>query len=96
MISNNNPIKKSKHDDEIAELVEADDTGFNTTNPSNLLKCMQGNSYCLSLLDYLKKLMYFSQIDFHSAYVQLLYCFNPHEINEVARIRKRKLLLYYN
>ena len=89
MISNNNPIKKSKTDEESQELVPDDvSNDFQITNPNSLIKCMQTNSYCLSLMDYLKKLLYLSQIDFHSAYVQILYCFKPQEINEVARIRK--------
>lgn len=94
MISNNNPIKKNRNDEENAELVESDNDGFQISNPGSFIKCMQNNSYCLSLMDYLKKLVYFSQIDFHSAYVQLIYCFNPQEINEIARIRKRNFKIF--
>mmetsp|Transcript_5161 Transcript_5161/g.5298 ORF Transcript_5161/g.5298 Transcript_5161/m.5298 type:complete len:279 (-) Transcript_5161:28-864(-) len=89
MISNSNPLKKSKNDEENAELVpDPENEGFQPPSPGFIVRCMQSNSYCLSLMDYLKKLLYFSQIDFHSAYVQLLYCFKPQEINEVARVRK--------
>jgi len=94
MLSSDNPVKK-KYDEEQQELVAGElpnDNSNQFSNPGLLLKCMQSNSYCLSLMDYLKKLMYFSQIDFHSAYLQILFCFQPNEINEVARIRKRKLL----
>ena len=92
MISNQNPIKKNKGDDEIQELVDAEsDEMFHSSDGQNtFLKFFNNNSYCMSLMDYIKKFMYISQIDFHSAYVQILYCFKPQEINEVARIRKRK------
>lgn len=86
-----NEIKRK--DEESLELVESE-----SEVPSNvpiftqnfLTQCFNDSNYCLSLMDYLKKLYHFSQIDFYSAYVQLIYCFKPQEINDMARIRKRK------
>ena len=56
-------------------------TEMSNGNYSNLLlKCMKTDSYCFTLLDYFKKIIHISQIDFYSAYVQLLYCFKPKEL----------------
>lgn len=87
-MSSSNPIKR-KIDEENMELVsgEAPPTPHNLSQ-SLLLKCINSNTYCLSLMDYIKKVYHFSQIDFYSAYIQLMYCFKPHELNEIARIRK--------
>ena len=59
-----------------------------------LAKCFNNSNYCLSIMDYFKKVYYFSHIDFYSSYIQILYCFRPQELNDIARIRKRKYYYY--
>jgi hypothetical protein len=49
-------------------------------NTNLLLACMKNNDYCFSLMDYMKKMMHFSQVDYYYAYTQLLYCFRPKEM----------------
>ena len=52
-----------------------------TNNLNNLiLSCVKNDEYCYTLLDYMKKMFHFSQIDYYSAYTQLLYCFRPKEM----------------
>ena len=52
-----------------------------SSNLNNLiLSCVKNEEYCLSMLDYMKKMCHFSQIDYYSAYTQLLYCFKPKEM----------------
>lgn len=82
---------KSK-DEENHELVnsnqaQADESDI-SINQNLLMKCIGNNTYCLSLMDYMKKIYHFSQIDFYSAYIQIIYCFKPQELNELSRIRK--------
>lgn len=60
-----NPSKKLTHS-----------TNFNNL----LLSCVKNEEYCFTMLDYLKKLYHFSQIDYFQAYSQLLYCFRPKEM----------------
>jgi hypothetical protein len=49
--------------------------------PTNLiLNCLKTEDYCLSLMDYMKKMMHFSQIDYYVSYMQILYCFKPKEM----------------
>ena len=106
-----NPTKK-KSDEENHELIFNNSAINNNNLSSNynyfqnlsnpmlsqniLAKCFNNNNYCLSLMDYFKKLYYFSHIDFYSSYMQLIYCFKPKEISDIARIRKRKHLLNLN
>ena len=92
MLSDKNPIKKQRqNDEENTELVnENQDEEFQITNPNSILRCMQSNSYCLSFMDYMKKFVYLSHIDFHRSYIELLYCFQPDYISEDARNRKSK------
>jgi len=47
---------------------------------SLMINCMRTSSYCFNITDYLKKILHFSQIDFHSSYLQILDCFNPKEM----------------
>ena len=52
-----------------------------TNNLNNLiLSCVKNDEYCYTLLDYMKKMFHFSQIDYYSAYTQLIYCFRPKEM----------------
>lgn len=82
-------IINDKYDEENHDLVVDDQAEISSNINQNLLmKCINNNSYCISLMDYIKKGYHFSQIDFYSAYVQLLYCFKPQELNELSRIRK--------
>jgi hypothetical protein len=50
------------------------------SNINLLLNCVKTDDYCFTLLDYLKKMLRFSQIDYYSAYTQILYCFKPKEM----------------
>jgi hypothetical protein len=53
----------------------------NTKNYSNLLlNCVKTEDYCFTLLDYTKKMFRFSQIDYYSAFMQVVYCFKPREM----------------
>jgi hypothetical protein len=52
-----------------------------SNNLNNLImSCVKNEEYCLTMLDYIKKICHFSQIDYFSAYTQLLYCFKPKEM----------------
>jgi hypothetical protein len=54
---------------------------INTNNLNNLiLSCVKNDEYCYTMLDYFKKVFHFSQIDYYSAYSQILYCFKPREM----------------
>ena len=58
-------------------------------NLNNLImSCVKNDEYCYSMFDYLKKMIYFRQIDYLFAYTNILYCFRPKEINEMAKVRK--------
>lgn len=58
-------------------------------NLNNLIiSCVKNEEYCSSMIDYLKKMIYFRQVDYLLAYINILYCFRPKEINEMAKIRK--------
>ena len=53
----------------------------NSNNLNNLiLSCVKNEEYCYTILDYLRKMCHFSQIDYYSAYTQILYCFKPKEM----------------
>ena len=49
-------------------------------NANLLMNCLKANNYCFSLMDYFKKMLKFSQIDFSSSYLQILYCFTPKKL----------------
>ncbi len=49
-------------------------------NSNLMINCMRSSSYCFNITDYLGKILHFSQIDFHSSYLQVLDCFNPKEM----------------
>jgi hypothetical protein len=90
MNSNNNSINK---EDDIV-LVDIESNSEKITNKNNqkenkkisinnanlLMNCLKANNYCFSLMDYFKKMLKFSQIDFHSSYQQILYCFTPKKL----------------
>jgi hypothetical protein len=57
------------------------ETKKNSQNNSNLiLNLLKTDNYCFSLMDYFKKMFKFSQMDFHSSYLQILYCFTPKKL----------------
>jgi hypothetical protein len=45
-----------------------------------ILSCVKNEEYCFTMLDYLKKMCHYSQLDYYSTYTQLLYCFKPKEM----------------
>ena len=45
-----------------------------------LLKCMKPHSYCFTFLDYFRKIIHVSHIDYNYSYSQILYCFKPKEM----------------
>lgn len=45
-----------------------------------ILTCVKNEEYCFTMLDYLKKMCHYSQLDYFSTYTQLLYCFKPKEM----------------
>lgn len=49
-------------------------------NANLLMNCLKANNYCFSLMDYFKKMLKFSQIDFYSSYLQIWYCFTPKKL----------------
>jgi hypothetical protein len=54
---------------------------INTKNLNNLLlSCVKNQEYCYTMLDYMKKMFHFSQVDYYLAYTQILYCFKPKEM----------------
>jgi hypothetical protein len=68
-------------DDEKAELTEINlNNKINKNNINLLLNSIKTDDYCFTLLDYLKKMFRISQIDYYSAYTQILYCFKPKEM----------------
>lgn len=96
MISKTNSLKKDEENQDLIDTnhILSQQGEYKNSENSLIIKCIQSNTYCLSLMDFMKKLLHISQIDFYSAYVQLLYCFQPQELyslllrNELARIRK--------
>jgi hypothetical protein len=63
--SSSNSVKKMTHSNNLNNLI---------------MSCVKNEEYCLTMLDYMKKMCHFSQIDYFSAYTQLLYCFKPREM----------------
>ena len=54
---------------------------INSTHLNNLLlSCVKNEEYCYTMLDYMKKMFHFSQVDYYLAYTQILYCFKPKEM----------------
>lgn len=49
-------------------------------NANLLMNCLRANNYCFSLMDYFKKMLKISHIDFYSSYQQILYCFTPKKL----------------
>ena len=84
-------IKLDKEDDDIFVDIESNtdkktqismkETKKNSQNNSNLLlNLLKTDNYCFNLMDYFKKMFKFSQMDFYSSYLQILYCFNPKKL----------------
>ncbi len=90
MNSNNNSL--CKEDDVVLVDIESNSDKIKNHNikkenrkmPINnanlLMNCLKANNYCFSLMDYFKKMLKFSQIDFYSSYLQILYCFTPKKL----------------
>jgi hypothetical protein len=77
-------------DEENQELSTQQEPQLSNINTQNhILKYLNQSNYCVSLFDYMRKIFHFSQIDFYSAYIQLLYSFKPNELNEMSKIRKQ-------
>ena len=45
-----------------------------------ILSCVKNEEYCFTMLDYLKKMFHYSQLDYFSTYTQIFYCFKPKEV----------------
>ena len=71
--------------------LEVENRTVSSASPSNkkstvnnfnnlILSCVKNEEYCFTMLDYLKKLCHYSQLDYFSTYTQLLYCFKPKEM----------------
>jgi hypothetical protein len=67
-------------DDLMTEIPLTKSTTPNKNNMNLLLNCVKTEDYCFTLLDYIKKMFRFSQIDYYSAYMQIIYCFRPKEM----------------
>jgi len=88
----NNNNSTAKEDDSILVDIESntdkakiqnnikDNKKIPTNNANLLMNCLKTNNYCFSLMDYFKKMMKFSQIDFNASYLQILYCFTPKKL----------------
>jgi hypothetical protein len=64
-----------------SETKESLNKKINTKNLNNLLlSCVKNQEYCYTMLDYMKKMFHFSQVDYYLAYTQILYCFKPKEM----------------
>lgn len=71
--------------DEERKLVTQNElTNFDNLKAKSNINLMMSNlkseDYCLSLMDYLKKMMHVSHIDTYSAFTQIIYCFRPKEM----------------
>jgi len=83
-------IKLDKEDDIFVDIesntdkkaqISIKETKKNSQNNSNLLiNLLKTDNYCFSLMDYFKKMFKFSQMDFYSSYLQILYCFSPKKL----------------
>ena len=80
-------MNNDNSDDEKAELTEINlNNKKNKNNINLLLNSIKTDDYCFTLLDYLKKMFRFSQIDYYSAYTQILYCLHPPNLNNFFQI----------
>lgn len=86
--SNINIINVTTEDDKFIDIEQgsnnknAKSSDLKKNNHLNnlILSCVKNEEYCYTMLDYLKKMFHFSQIDYYSAYIQILYCFKPKEM----------------
>jgi hypothetical protein len=70
--------KNEENNDLMTEIPLAKPTNKNSINL--LLNRVQTDDYCFTLLDYMKKMFRFSQIDYYYAFMQILYCFKPRKM----------------
>lgn len=88
------PLSKvpSKDIDKVKLTSDSQTTIFKPQPIQNLnaliLGCLKNDEICFSFIDYLKKMVHIKQIDFYLSYSNILYCFKPKELNEIAKIRK--------
>jgi len=87
--SNSTQLNLDDENQELSKSKESPVLSTTTNNQNNILKYLNQSNYCISLMDYIRKIVHFSQIDFFSAYIQLLYAFKPNQLNEMSRIRKQ-------
>ena len=52
------------------------------------MNCVKNEEYCYSFIDFMKKFYHFKQIDYYFAYMNILYCFSPINLAEMAKTRK--------
>ncbi len=77
-IKNDNQIQIQNNNN--AKRTIPSNPGKTTNLNSLIMNCAKNEEYCYSMLDYLKKIYHLSQIDYYSAYIQMLYCFKPKEL----------------
>ena len=53
-----------------------------------IMNCVKNEEYCYSFIDFMKKFYHFKQIDYYFAYMNILYCFSPINLAEMAKTRK--------
>ena len=53
-----------------------------------IMNCVKNEEYCYSFIDFMKKFYHFKQIDYYLAYMNILYCFSPIDLAEMAKTRK--------
>jgi len=53
-----------------------------------IMNCVKNEEYCYSFIDFMKKFYHFKQIDYYFAYMNIIYCFSPINLAEMAKTRK--------
>ena len=53
-----------------------------------IMNCVKNEEYCYSFIDFMKKFYHFKQIDYYFAYMNILYCFSPINLAQMAKTRK--------
>ncbi len=53
-----------------------------------IMNCVKNEEYCYSFIDFMKKFYHFKQIDYYFAYMNIIYCFSPMSLAEMAKTRK--------
>ena len=96
------PLKSKEPSEVKLELSQNDennnDTTYNDIKPLPLpqiknihqfiMNCVKNEEYCYSFIDFMKKFYHFKQIDYYFAYMNILYCFSPINLAEMAKTRK--------